>query len=100
MLGILLSDTMAPLRSTLQGWDYISFAFYFANLFYCQQETRVYTSADELESDYRSGVIHPSDLKPAVTDAINTILEPVRRHFSSGVPKQLLDKIKKFKVTR
>ena len=26
--------------------------------------------------------------------------EPVRKHFESGEPKKLLDKIKKFKVTR
>jgi tyrosyl-tRNA synthetase len=59
-----------------------------------------YTSADTLEEDYRTGRIHPSDLKPAVTDAINLILEPVRQHFASGEPKALLEKIKKFKVTR
>jgi tyrosyl-tRNA synthetase len=47
-----------------------------------------------------SGKIHPGDLKPAVADAINTILEPVRVHFATGEPKALLDKIKKFKVTR
>jgi tyrosyl-tRNA synthetase len=39
-------------------------------------------------------------LKPAVTDAINAIIEPVRQHFASGEPKKLLEKIKKFKVTR
>jgi tyrosyl-tRNA synthetase len=54
----------------------------------------------ELEADYINGRIHPSDLKPAVTEAINAILEPVRIHFSSGEPKALLEKIKKFKVTR
>jgi len=53
-----------------------------------------------LEEDYRQGKIWPGDLKPAVTEAINRILEPVRTHFESGEPKKLLDKIKKFKVTR
>lgn len=64
------------------------------------QEPVVYTTYEELEADYLSGKIHPGDLKPAVADAINTILEPVRVHFATGEPKALLDKIKKFKVTR
>ena len=55
-----------------------------------------YTDADLLEADFASGRVHPSDIKPAVTDAINQILEPVRVHFSSGEPKVLLDKIKAF----
>jgi tyrosyl-tRNA synthetase len=44
--------------------------------------------------------VHPGDLKAAVTDALNAILEPVRAHFAQGEPKILLEKIKKFKVTR
>jgi len=36
----------------------------------------------------------------AVTEAINRILQPVRDHFATGEPKKLLEKIKKFKVTR
>jgi tyrosyl-tRNA synthetase len=59
-----------------------------------------YTRYEDLEADYMSGRIHPGDLKAAVTEAINHILEPVRKHFESGEPKALLDKIKKFKVTR
>ena len=55
-----------------------------------------YTDAYLLEADFASGRVHPSDIKPAVTDAINQILEPVRVHFSSGEPKVLLDKIKAF----
>jgi len=34
------------------------------------------------------------------SDDIDRILEPVRQHFSQGEPKKLLEKIKKFKVTR
>jgi len=59
-----------------------------------------YTQYDELSTDYSSGHIHPGDLKTAVTEALNRILEPVRSHFASGEPKILLEKIKKFKVTR
>jgi tyrosyl-tRNA synthetase len=60
----------------------------------------VYTVYDDFEKDYSSGRIHPSVLKPVVAEAINKIIEPVRVHFASGEPKVLLDKIKKFKVTR
>jgi tyrosyl-tRNA synthetase len=60
----------------------------------------VYSDFASLEADFVSGKIHPGDLKPAVTDAINAIIEPVRQHFASGEPKKLLEKIKKFKVTR
>ena len=55
---------------------------------------------DALEADYVSGKVHPGDLKATVTEALNRILEPVRQHFAQGEPKVLLDKIKKFKVTR
>ena len=63
-------------------------------------ETVDYTSADTLDADFVSGRVHPSDLKPAVTAAINSIIQPVRDHFASGEPKALLEKIKKFKITR
>jgi tyrosyl-tRNA synthetase len=65
-----------------------------------EKESVTYTCADELYKDYASGRVHPSDLKPAVTEAINRIIQPVRDHFASGEPKALLEKVKKFKVTR
>lgn len=46
------------------------------------------------------GQIHPSDLKPVVTEALNSILQPVRDHFAKGDAKKLLDTVRKFKVTR
>ena len=55
---------------------------------------------EELEREYQADRVHPGDLKAAVTEAMNRILEPVRQHFSQGEPKALLDKIKKFKITR
>ncbi len=53
-----------------------------------------------MEADYISGKVHPGDLKASVTDALNNILEPVRVHFSQGEAKALLEKVKKFQVTR
>lgn len=59
-----------------------------------------YTDYSVMEADYLTAKIHPGDLKAAVTEALNRILEPVRTHFASGEPKALLDKIKKFKITK
>jgi tyrosyl-tRNA synthetase len=66
----------------------------------CVQVNVTYDDYETLEADYRAGKVWPGDLKPAVTEALNRILEPVRQHFETGEPKKLLDKIKKFKVTR
>ena len=43
------------------------------------KNVKTYTQYAEFEKDYLSGEIHPSCLKPALTDAINKLLEPVRR---------------------
>ncbi len=57
-------------------------------------------SMEELEKAYATGKLHPMDLKKAVTKAINSYLEPVRKHFSKGKPKELLEKVKSFEITR
>jgi tyrosyl-tRNA synthetase len=57
-------------------------------------------SLEELEKAYATGKLHPMDLKKAVAEAINSYLEPVRKHFSRGKPKELLEKVKSFDVTR
>jgi len=79
---------------------YIIFGFYGKISVTLNGEAVEYLTYEELEADYLSGKVYPSDLKPAVAEALNQILEPVRTHFASGEPKKLLDKIKKFKVTR
>lgn len=40
-----------------------------------------YMSYEELVADYTGDLLHPGDLKPAVTVAINNLLQPVRDHF-------------------
>jgi tyrosyl-tRNA synthetase len=55
---------------------------------------------ESLEAKYVDGTVHPSDLKPGVTTAINNIIEPVRQHFSTGAAKALLKRVRGFKVTR
>mmetsp|Transcript_20295 Transcript_20295/g.37709 ORF Transcript_20295/g.37709 Transcript_20295/m.37709 type:complete len:399 (-) Transcript_20295:495-1691(-) len=63
-------------------------------------EVETYTDIDRLEADYVAGKIYPNEIKPALTKALNQILQPVRDHFSSGEPKKLLAKVKSYKVTK
>ena len=57
-------------------------------------------SYQELADQYRKGALHPLDLKKAVADSINTMVDPVRNHFKKGKAKQLADQIAAFEVTR
>jgi tyrosyl-tRNA synthetase len=58
---------------------------------------QVFTNYADLEKDFAEGVIHPGDLKPAVAEAINSILQPVRDHFAKDpYAKKLLETIKKW----
>ncbi|MEO0242784.1 MAG: tyrosine--tRNA ligase [candidate division WOR-3 bacterium] len=38
----------------------------------------------ELEEAYEKGIIHPLELKKAISDALSKILEPCRRHFTTS----------------
>ena len=59
------------------------------------QSPKNYTSYETLEADFKSGELHPSDLKPAVADAINDLLQPVRDHFANDpYAKKLLETIR------
>jgi tyrosyl-tRNA synthetase len=44
----------------------------------------VYTSYDELESDYLQAELHPQDLKNALAAVINDLLDPVRERFEGA----------------
>lgn len=60
-----------------------------------------YTDMPTLEADFLSGALHPGDLKPAVTKALNLILQPVRDHFEKNAEaKELLKKVRSYKVTK
>ncbi|XP_076891326.1 tyrosine--tRNA ligase 1, cytoplasmic-like [Bidens hawaiensis] len=62
---------------------------------------KTYTSFEELVSDYEKGDLHPADLKPALSKALNKILQPVRDHFKNDEnAKALLKRVKGFKVTK
>ena len=51
-----------------------------------------------LRESYASGALHPGDVKSNLTDALNAILEPVRRHFAAGEPAKLLAQVKSFQL--
>ncbi len=59
-----------------------------------------YDSYLDLEKDFVAGKLHPMDLKNATAENINELLEPVRKHFSKGTAKKLLEEVQAMKVTR
>jgi len=48
----------------------------------------VYDDYDAVEEDFRSGELHPADLKPAVATAISDVIDPVRTRLT-GEPELL-----------
>ncbi|KAF5736639.1 tyrosine--tRNA ligase cytoplasmic-like [Tripterygium wilfordii] len=62
---------------------------------------KTYNSYEELVADYEKGELHPYDLKPALSDALSWILQPVRDHFSRDAnAKVLLKRVQGYRVTR
>ncbi|KAF3448570.1 hypothetical protein FNV43_RR09283 [Rhamnella rubrinervis] len=62
---------------------------------------RTYNSFEELIAEYESGELHPADLKPALSKALNKILEPVREHFrNDSNAKDLLKRVKAYRISR
>ena len=57
-----------------------------------------FESYEALADVYAKGELHPGDLKAALTDALNAILEPVRQHFKEGEPARLLAQVKQFQA--
>lgn len=59
------------------------------------QGPKEFTSYKMLESEYEIGNVHPSDLKPAVVEALNRLIQPVRDHFKNDAyARELLATIK------
>nr|CCA16057.1 ATP binding protein putative [Albugo laibachii Nc14] len=54
----------------------------------------------DLESAYSNGLVDPDSLKRSVTQYLNEMLEPVRKHFAQGEAKDLLEKVRSYRVTR
>ncbi|KAG8654371.1 hypothetical protein MANES_05G136800v8 [Manihot esculenta] len=62
---------------------------------------KIFKSFEEVVTEYKSGELHPGDLKPAIARALNKILQPVRDHFNNDAnAKDLLKRVKGYRVTR
>ncbi|MQL68570.1 hypothetical protein Taro_000828 [Colocasia esculenta] len=62
---------------------------------------KTFSSMEELVADYESGALHPGDLKPSLSKALNQMLQPVRDHFkSNSEARELLKTVKSYRVTR
>lgn len=48
------------------------------------EEALVYTNIKQMHEDYINDILKPQDLKPAVTAALNTLLEPVQAEFQAN----------------
>jgi tyrosyl-tRNA synthetase len=57
-----------------------------------------FATAEELNTEYRAGKLHPLDLKNAVAESLVKILEPVRAEFKQH--PELLEKMEKMEITR
>jgi tyrosyl-tRNA synthetase len=45
---------------------------------------KLYVGYDAVLAEYRSGALHPMDLKNGVADALITLLQPVRDYFAKN----------------
>jgi len=61
---------------------------------------KIYKSFDELVKDFGNKKLHPMDLKKAMTEKLNEILEPARKHFATLKMKKLKEEMDKLLVTR
>ncbi|KZT20706.1 tyrosine tRNA ligase [Neolentinus lepideus HHB14362 ss-1] len=52
-----------------------------------------YKSYDEMEKDFAEKNLHPGDLKVAVRDAINSLLDPIRKAFEANEEWQKIEKL-------
>jgi tyrosyl-tRNA synthetase len=58
-------------------------------------------SYEELEKIFSDGKLHPADLKQAVGNYLNKLIEPVRKHFeTNSKAKELMETVQKFEITR
>ena len=59
-----------------------------------------FDSYEELEKAFASGKLHPMDLKNAVSEYLDEMIQPIRKHFEHGKAKELYDFVRKQEVTR
>ena len=62
---------------------------------------RTYKTYQEVENDFRDGLLHPEDLKKSVAIVINSLLEPIRLHFRQDPDaRRLMEEIQTYRVTK
>jgi tyrosyl-tRNA synthetase len=62
---------------------------------------KLYNTYEEMCDDYMKGNLFPADVKPNVARIINSMIEPVRKHFENDPEaKKILELVNSFKVTR
>ncbi|MEM4281601.1 MAG: tyrosine--tRNA ligase [Candidatus Caldarchaeum sp.] len=60
-----------------------------------------YTSYEQVEKDFVTGSLHPLDLKNAVADALNELLDPVRKWFeTNSKARELYEFVSLQEITR
>ncbi len=61
----------------------------------------IYNSYKEIENDFKSKALFPLDLKNAVIEYLDMLLEPIRKHFKTDEKAmELLKKVKSYQITR
>uniref|UniRef100_K3X690 tyrosine--tRNA ligase n=1 Tax=Globisporangium ultimum (strain ATCC 200006 / CBS 805.95 / DAOM BR144) TaxID=431595 RepID=K3X690_GLOUD len=63
-------------------------------------DVKTFTKYQDLEDAYVAREMTPEELKTSLAKYLNEILEPVREHFSKGDAKELLAKVRSFRITR
>jgi len=59
-----------------------------------------FSSYGDLAAAFKSGDIHPADLKASTASYVDKLVNPVRKHFSKGNARTLAEEVKSFAVTR
>ncbi len=61
----------------------------------------LYENYFEFEKDYAEGKIHPLDLKKAVVEKLEELINPIREHFEKNKKaRKLYEEVKSFKITK
>ncbi|MHB9302263.1 tyrosine--tRNA ligase [Thermofilum pendens] len=63
-------------------------------------ERRAFNTYGELEEAFRERLVHPADLKEALSRELAEILAPARKHFTEGPGRSFLEEIKELRITR
>ncbi|MCX8179722.1 MAG: tyrosine--tRNA ligase [Candidatus Aenigmarchaeota archaeon] len=55
---------------------------------------------EQLENYFKKGELHPLDLKNETIEALDELLNPIRKHFEKGKARELYEMVKNAKITR